>query len=213
MRVSEPQTVSVSGSARRHVNSDLAIWKGTCLVEAENLVAAQRQLKEHIDRVQVFLGDRVPSDYNISPIQIEEVRVSEWENGRVIRTTTAGYRLRQSVEVTSTNVDRIVEIDRECALLVEEGIHFKPDPIRFIYTRAGDAKVEMLAEATEDARRRAEQIAVQGGAAVARLRSARMGVFQITAVHSAETSWQGVYDTASREKTITAVVSANFALR
>jgi hypothetical protein len=40
-----------------------------------------------------------------------------------------------------------------------------------------------------------------------------MGVFQITPRHEVKTSWEGMNDTSSREKTITAVVTATFALK
>ena len=83
----------------------------------------------------------------------------------------------------------------------------------FIYTKAGEAKIEMLAEATRDARQRAEQIAVQGGSAVASLCDAEMGVIQITPPYSGQTSWEGMNDTTSLNKTITAVVTATFALK
>jgi len=71
----------------------------------------------------------------------------------------------------------------------------------------------MLSEATKDARSRAEQIASQGGRKVDQLRSARMGVFQITPVHSSQTSWEGMNDTSSFEKTITSVVNVTFSVR
>jgi hypothetical protein len=213
MQVAGPQTVMVKGSAKRNVDSDLAVWRGGCLVEASELLSAQRELRVDLARVEGFLQSRVGTNYGVTPIHIEEVRVSDFADGRVTRTVTAGYRLRQSVEVTSADVDGIVRLDRDSTVLLEEGVLFTPQPIEFIYTRAGDAKVEMLAEATRDARERAEQIAAQGGARIARLRSASMGVFQITPIHSSQTSWEGMYDTRARQKTITAVVSASFALR
>jgi hypothetical protein len=89
--------------------------------------------------------------------------------------------------------------------LVSEGFEF-------IYTKAGEAKVEMMAEATRDARARAEQIAGQGSRKLKELRSARMGVVQINPLYSAATSWEGNNDTSSVEKTITATVSVTFAL-
>ena len=45
------------------------------------------------------------------------------------------------------------------------------------------------------------------------LRSARMGVVQINPLYSTATSWEGVNDTSSLDKTITATVTAEFALR
>jgi hypothetical protein len=85
--------------------------------------------------------------------------------------------------------------------------------VEYIYTKAAEAKVSLLAEATGDARARATQIASQGGRTIGGLRSARMGVFQITARNSVETSSEGVNDISSLDKTITAVVSATFSLK
>jgi hypothetical protein len=100
-----------------------------------------------------------------------------------------------------------------CGTLLEQGVAFVSADFQFIYTKAGEAKVEMMAEATKDARARAEQIAAQGGRALDGLRTAKVGVVQINPVHSTATSWEGNNDTTSLEKTITATVSATFALR
>jgi hypothetical protein len=115
--------------------------------------------------------------------------------------------------VKSTEVKAVLAMDGATGALVEGGVLFAQSAPEFIYTQANEAKIEMLAAATRDARLRADQIAKQGDASVAQLRSARMGVFQITPEHSAETSWEGVYDTTSLNKTITAVVSATFSLK
>jgi hypothetical protein len=73
--------------------------------------------------------------------------------------------------------------------------------------------VEMMADATKDARARAEQIAGQGGREIKELRNAHMGVVQINPLYSTATSWEGNSDTSSLEKTITATVTATFGLR
>ena len=65
-----------------------------------------------------------------------------------------------------------------------------------------NASVEDVAEATKDARARADQVSTQGGRGIRGLRSAKMGVFQITPLYSSETSWEGRSDTTSREKTM-----------
>jgi len=44
------------------------------------------------------------------------------------------------------------------------------------------------------------------------MRSAKMGVFQITPVNSYEVSWYGRNDTSSLEKKVMSVVSASFAI-
>jgi hypothetical protein len=113
--------------------------------------------------------------------------------------------------VPSPDVDRLDKLDS--TPLVEQGVIFTVAPPQFIYTKSGEAKIEMLAEATQDARARAEQIAVQGGRVIDRLHDADQGIFQITPRHSVATSWGGENDTSSRHKTITAVVTATFLLK
>jgi uncharacterized protein len=119
--------------------------------------------------------------------------------------------LSQTVSVESADVDRLDKLD--ATPLVEQGLIFTVASPEFIYTKAGETKIEMLADATKDARDRAEQIASQGGRAIARLHDADQGIFQITPLHSVATSWQGESDMTARQKTITAVVTATFLLK
>lgn len=85
--------------------------------------------------------------------------------------------------------------------IVELGGLFTTQPPEFIYTKAGEARIAMLAEATKDARMRVGQIAAGGGGRVARLHDAETGIFQITPQYSGQTSWEGMNDTSSPEKT------------
>ena len=65
-----------------------------------------------------------------------------------------------------------------------------------------DLKIEMLANATKDARNRAETIAKNAGASLGGLKTANMGVFQITAPNSSneDYSWGGTFNTSSKQK-------------
>jgi hypothetical protein len=74
-------------------------------------------------------------------------------------------------------------------------------------------KHDLLAAATQDARKRAEQIAQTAGASLGTLRSARSGVFQIKEPYSASADDYGMFDTSTRHKEITVTVRAEFALR
>ena len=67
-----------------------------------------------------------------------------------------------------------------------------------------------LAAATTDARRRAD-ILVRGlGGSLGGMRSSSLGVFQITPRNSTDVSDYGINDTSTRDKQVTAVVSATF---
>ena len=211
LRIAEAHTVTVTGSARLPVRSDLILWRGSFSAESPVLLDAQRQLKKALEAVDAFLKGQGVTNYFFTPIAIRELRAdpNAYDGG----SRTVGYRLTQTVQLESTEVDRITQLDRDSTALVEAGVVFATAPVEYIYTKAAEAKVALLAEATRDARARATQIAAQGGRAIGGLRSARMGVFQITPRNSVETSSEGVNDVSSLDKTITAVVSATFSFQ
>lgn len=213
MMVAKAESISVTGSARKNVRSDLIVWRGTFSAEAATLLDAQRALKEHQVKVEQFLRAKGFPNFILLPIGIEEVRARQKEKDDTQAQRTVAYRLRLSVEIRSAEVDKAEQLGRDANDLVEQGVPFVSGVPDYIYTKAGEAKVEMLAEATRDARARAEQIASQGGRQIGGLLSAKMGVFQITPLYSRETSWEGMNDTTALEKTVTAVVSAVFSMK
>jgi len=210
--ISESQVINVTGSAHKGVRSDLAVWHASFAVEAPALLDAHRQLETDAAKVAAFLRDARQDDYILKPVQVapinERVRTGDAETTRRV-----GYRITQAIEVRSRDVESLPKLAGEAAKLMEQGVSLSTDGIDFIYTKAGEAKVEMMAEATRDARNRAEQIAAQGGRTLKELRAARVGVVQINPRYSTATSWEGNNDTSSLEKTITTTVSATFSLR
>lgn len=211
MVVAQSQTIAVTGSARKNIRADLIIWKSTFSAESPTLLEAQHTLKADLGKVTAFLQGKGVKDFQVSPIAIEEIRAGEKD--MQLSKRVVSYRLSQTVTIQSPEVDRITLVINDSTALVEQGVLFVSNTPDYIYTKAGEAKVEMLAEATKDARTRAEQICQQGGRTIDRLLSARMGIFQITPLYSTETSGEGLNDTKSLEKTVTAVVTAHFAMK
>jgi hypothetical protein len=211
VKIKNSQFITVKGSARKNIESDLAIWRGSYVVEAGTLVEAQHGIQATRTAVERFLTRAGVTNYSFAAIGIEEQRATRKDAEGWAQQRTSGYRLSQSVHVESTDVDRIDHLDS--TPLVEQGVLFTAEPPQFVYTSVGEAKIEMLAEAAKDARARAEQIAGQGGRAIAQLHDADQGIFQITPRHSSDTSGEGMNDVTSRQKTITAVVTATFLLR
>jgi hypothetical protein len=172
----------------------------------------QQRLKEDRAKVEAWLRLHAIQDFQLQPVKIADIRSrgsrDDDTTGKLI-----GYRISQNVEVVSDKIDQVPRIASDSTALLEQGVAFVSEQIDFIYTKAGEAKIELMAEATKDARARAEQIAAQGGRTIKELRSARMGVVQINPRYSAATSWEGNNDTSSPEKTITTTVNATFALR
>jgi hypothetical protein len=214
LKVKNSQFITVKGSTRKNVSSDLIVWQGSFQVQAPALFDAQRKLESDRDKVQGFLHDAGIPNPVFAPIAIEEVQadVSNDANGEHInQQETVAYKLTQKVRVESTDIDRLAKLDP--TPLVANGVLFTAEVPLFLYTNAAEEKIEMLADATKDARARAEQIAAQGGRSIDNLHDAEMGVFQITPLHDSDTSSEGESDTTSQDKTITAVVTATFILK
>jgi hypothetical protein len=211
LKVKNSQFITVKGSARKNVESDLAVWRGNFTVEAPTLLEAQRQVQSNRAVVVLFLKNAGVTNPVFAPVGIEEIRATHKTQDNWSEHKTTGYRLSLSVRVETRDLDCIERMDT--TPLVEQGVLFTTEAPQFIYSSVGEAKIEMLAEATKDARARAEQIGNQGGRAISQLHSADMGIFQITPRLESRTSWQGENDTTSRQKTVTAVVTATFLLK
>ncbi|WP_438481223.1 SIMPL domain-containing protein [Oleiharenicola lentus] len=213
-RIAESQVVNVTGSARKNVRSDLVVWRASFSVDASTLLGAQEKLQIDLAKVSAFLTSRGLTEFSTAPVQIREITSRQRdEDDGTTSSVRVGYRLVQSLEVRSAEVDRVPKLASDTGELLQADVLFVSEGFEFIYTQANEAKVEMMAEATKDARTRADQIAQQGDRAIKELRNARQGVVQINPLYSTATSWEGNNDTSSIEKTITATISATFALK
>lgn len=213
-RIAESQVINVTGSARKNVRSDLVIWRANFSVTAETLLEAQQLLQAKLAKIDAFLKARGLTDYAVQPVQIGEITAKQHNaDDDTTLAVRVGYRLNQAIVVRSSEVERVPKLASDTNELLQQDIALISDGFEFIYTKANEAKVEMMAEATKDARARADQIAAQGDRKIKELRNARMGVVQINPLYGTETSWEGNNDTSSLEKTITSTVSATFSLK
>jgi hypothetical protein len=213
LHIADSQVISVTGSAHQDVTSDTAIWTAGFSVEADNLTQAQQKLKADADRVAEFFKQRGVTNEDISAINIQRLKpASGRDSGDEDSRRTVGYRLHQTLRLESAEVRQVMDLQQQSSALVADGVELDDQGIQFIYTKTAEAKIDMLAAATKDARQRAEQIASQGGRKIRGLRAAKMGVFQITPRNSNDTSAEGINDTTAREKTIRAYVSASFTM-
>ncbi len=211
-KLHESQVIDVTGSARKNVQSDLAIWRASFAAEDVDLLGAHEKLKADLVKVDTFLRAKGVKEITLQPVQIREITTRVKGDDDEPVTKRIGYRISQRLEIKSSDIATTTRLGTESAALLEQGIALVSDGLEFIYTKASEVKIEMMAEATKDARARAEQIAGQGGRSIKELRTARMGVVQINPLYSSATSWEGNNDNSSFEKTITTTVSATFSL-
>ena len=205
------RTIVVTGSAKRRITSDRIVWKASVVSRAPDLGAAYRKLAEDMPKLAEFIK---ASGIDAKLIEISAIRIMEIhpkdKEGNAIEETIAAYSVEQDVKVESEDVPKIAQVSREATKLIEQGLHIQSEPPLYLYTKLADLKVQMLADASRDARVRAEQIAANTGATISRLQTARMGVMQVNEANVSEVSPTGVNDTTSLEKDVLAVVTATF---
>jgi uncharacterized protein len=205
-------TISVTGSAKKEINSDLVVWRSRFSRQSKTLSESYNKLKDDLAKVKKYLIAKGIPEKDLTVSAIQTRKMQEFKNGMETGVIN-GYELSQQIEVSSKDVDKITAISRESTELINEGVEFESFPPEYFYTKLADLKVSMLAEATKDAKARAEQIAQSSGSKIGKVRSARMGVLQITPKNSNMVSDYGVNDTSSPEKEITAVVTIGFMIQ
>nr|WP_310429682.1 SIMPL domain-containing protein [Chamaesiphon sp. VAR_48_metabat_135_sub] len=203
----------ITGSAKRPIRADYIVWKVSLSSQQPTTQAAYQELKAWIDRVQRYLAEAKVPDSEISLNSLETVSVPELNNNTGRETgKTLAYKLSQKLEIRSDKVDRYAKLSQKITELINEGIPLTSEPPEYLYNELSKLRIEMVAEATKDAKARAESIAKSTGNRVGGVRSADTGVFQITPRNSTAVSNGGSYDTSSIDKDITAVVSVKFGI-
>lgn len=203
-------SISVTGSAQRLIVADRAVWRVTLsrTTGLGDVTQGSQALADDRKKLSQYLHAKGVSN---SGVTIKPVSIDTLMNYNINQ--PSGYTFRQEVIVASDDVHALTAVAQEASSLLVQGALVSTTALEYYYSRLPELRVEMLAQATEDARVRAERIAESAGAALGSLQTASMGVIQLSAAHSVEVSDYGMYDTTSIEKQITAVVRASFGVR
>ena len=206
------EVIKVTGSAEKNIVSDYMVWTSSFSRKDLKMVDAFSKLKEDLVTVKEYLSNNgvKQEELIIYPVATE-VLYKKTEKGTNTN-EIEGYRLTQGLEIRSKDVTKTTDISRRSTELIEKGIEFMSYAPEYFYTKLPELKLEMLSEATSNAKKRAEQMAVSTGNKIGVMRSARMGVFQITPVNSFDVSDYGYNDTSSLEKKVNAVVNVEFSI-
>jgi hypothetical protein len=212
------RTITVTGSAKKRILSDQIEWSAEVLTQNLDRTAAYQALAADTKRATEYLAAQgVKADeLRVGAVAVEERNETEYVGTgleRVEHTVFKGFVARRGLTVRSGDVARIEKVSSDITSLLEQGVNITSYAPNYYYTRIGELKIEMLAEASADARARAAKILEKaGGAAIGKLRAADMGVININPANSTSTSWDGNNDTSSLEKDILTIVHVTFEL-
>jgi len=209
--------ISVTGSTQKQITSDIAKWRSsfTRTTEASNINAGYTQMKTDLDSILNYLHEKGITDQEITIDPIVIIPFSDNDSGKYYYGAgkPTGYTLTQNITITSNDINKTTNAAQNSGILINQGIVFSSQPVEYYYSKLAELRVEMLGLATNDAKLRAQKIAQQAGTEIGDLKSASMGVFQITAPYSTEVSDYGMYDTSTIDKQITAIVKASFEIK
>jgi len=206
-------TISVTGLASKDFDSDLIVWSGSVIRKSMELKQAYAEIKKDQETVKNYLTSKgiLEAEMVFNSINISKDFNYVFNTDGSRRETFNGYVLSQQVEINSRNVEKVEKISREVTEIIDQGIEFNSNVPSYYYTKLDKLKLEMLANATANAKERAEKIAENAGASLGKLKKADMGIFQITAQNSPEElTWGGAFNTYSKNKTARITVKTDY---
>lgn len=210
-------TIAVTGFGKMDFRSDRVSWKGEFTEQGVTAEQAYSSLETSKRKVILYLGSQriMNSELTWEPVELKKIfNEKRGEKGELLFKTQIGYELTQAFRLDSTDVDKIEQVSRGITSLISTGVELISEKPEYFYTSLPELKQQLIALATQDARSRAQQIATNTGANLGKLRASSLGIFQIIGMNTAvEADWSGSFDTASKFKTASITVKAQFEIK
>lgn len=207
---STEKAIEISGSARKAITSDLALLGASINAFGTTQGDAYRNLESQKPTVLSFLASKGFTKEKVTFSTVSNYPVNELNEQGYSTGNVRGYNFSQRFEIQSNDVQLIRQVSLELTALAEQGISLNVESPQYLYTKLQDIKAEVQAEAAKDAMTRGKKIAEATGSTLGNIRSARLGVLQITPKNSTEISDYGMNDVSAIEKEITATINASF---
>lgn len=195
--------VSVKGLAEKTVKADEAILKMNIEFSGDEL----GKLYEGMDRAQneviAFLSSH---GMNRNQIQVDPITITD--NANVTRKAdekVTRYRATNTITATTQDISQLRSAIEETKTLLQNGVVVNSTDIQYQFTKLNDIKPEMLTEATLNARKAAQQFAINSHSKLGKIRSASQGQFIIS-------SADGSYGSQDPMKKVRVVSSVQYDL-
>lgn len=219
------RTIDISGSAEKLVSSDTAKWSLSVSRQADTgnlnetvtqLTADGKAVSEYLQANGIKKEEITLQPPAITPVCDGQGSTSYDRSGNPYCASSRllGYALQQPMVIESTQVEKLTSLTQSAfPALAARGVILTSAGVEYYIRDLNQVKMQLLSDATKNAKERAEKILQGTGTSIGELQSASVGVFQVTAVNSTEISDYGAYDTAAQEKKVTSIVRASFKLK
>jgi uncharacterized protein len=210
------QSIVVKGLAEKAVKADYGEWITSVRIESPTFPAALKSLREQTPLLSQFLLQQgfdkeamKLGPEEVSPNMVEEKR-PDHSSGQVQK----GYLASQDIVITTKDLAKILSASK--AILDAEAItpsirHSQP---LFLVSNLEDIKMSLIGAATQNAQKRAEEFAKNGGIKAGVMRSASQGAFYILAAGAdiEGGDYGGAYDKTTIDKQARVVVTIEYAI-
>lgn len=204
--------VTVKGVSERDVQADVAFWPLQFVSTDDDLGRAQYKIEKSKSAIMEFLKKRGidSTQTELQRLEVTDILANPYRSG----TTGSRFIIRQTLMVRSDNPKLIQAASQKVGELVDAGVvlttsgGFEEGPT-FLFTRLNDLKPQMIAEATANARKAAEQFALDSHSRLGGIRRANQGVFEILPRDRAP----GIMESNQVAKTVRVVATIDYFLK
>ncbi len=209
-------TITVTGLGEVEFTSDQIVWRGTITADSANPEAGYARIEKSKAAVLDFITSRgVAADaVDFMFVNVNKMYESMYSGGNYTGQRFTGYQLSQEFVVESSDVDAVEAVSKEISSLIAQGVQMDLWQPAYYFSELDGLKLDVIEEATKDAKERAERIADQSGSKLGKVRNARIGVFQITGANTDEEfTAGGSFNTSSRLKKARITVRLEYRVR
>jgi uncharacterized protein len=178
--MAEHRSVTVRGVSERNVTADLATWSIDFSHQGAELGPVQQSVDQQARAVRAFFqragfrpGEITDADVSLSREQPRD------RDGKPVGPQK--LTVSRSIQLRTNDVMKARAAYTRQAELLRDGVELSGSNISYTFTGLNSLKPEMIAEATRNARRSAEQFARDSGVDVGRLKTASQGYFSVGA--------------------------------
>lgn len=172
--------VTVKGLSEREVPADLALWPIVFTNTGDDLGALQAKVEQDAAGIREYLArfGFSEADTALSAPRVTDHLAQSYGGQQ----PAERYQLESTLTLRSGEIDRVREAIQRSGDLVRAGVTLIRSyevSTQYLFTGLEAIKPEMIAEATRDARRAADEFARDSGARLGGIRRAQQGYFSI----------------------------------
>jgi hypothetical protein len=210
-------TITVKGLAEAPYKANLAQIQMGVSAWGQDYAGALANGKNDFKALQQFVASKgfSISSQNVTPISVEPYNEDYVDEQGQTRTRQNGYKATQTLSISSQELNKITNMLAQVQnyRISHESVTFEKP--QYLLNDLEKIKHDLIAKATDDANKRAEEFAKTGHAKVGVMRSASQGSFNILDAHNPDTDdsdYGGSYDKSGTDKLVRLVVTIDYAI-